>query len=115
MRFRPWVRRVRHRIELTDDELATKRTMMEMYPTQTRVISQLKRIATLAGKMGRLIGRGFTLDEFAKVEEFAPLPTGRDYTQSTHLLERFDYPGDDWQGRRIVFGRTLARVAQAWL
>jgi LmbE family N-acetylglucosaminyl deacetylase len=115
MRFRPWVRRTRHRIELTNDELATKRAMMEMYPTQTRVISELRRVATIAGRLGRLLGRGFTLDEFASIEEFAPVPSDRDYTRSTHIHERLDYPGDDWQGRRIVFGRTLARVARAWL
>ena len=115
MRFRPWVRRRTHRIDLTPDELATKRSMMQMYPTQERVISELSRVATLAGKLGRLFRRGFTLDEFAAVEEFAPIPDGRDYTRTTHAHERLDYPGDDWQGRRIVFGRTLARIGRAWL
>jgi LmbE family N-acetylglucosaminyl deacetylase len=115
MRFRPWVRRDKHRIYLTDAELAAKTDMLEMYPSQERVISELRRAAVVAGKLGRLIGRGFTLEEFAAVEEFAQVPTDRDYTRSTHLSARFDYPGDDWQGKPIVFGRTLARVGSAWL
>lgn len=115
MRFRPWIGRVRHRISLSDAELATKTAMMEMYPTQQRIISELKGVTTVAGKLARLIGRGFTLEDFARVEEFAPVPEGRDYSRSTHLSERFDYPGDDWQGRPIVFGRTLGRIGQRWL
>ena len=115
MRFRPWADRVRHRITLSDDELATKTSMMEMYPTQARVIGELKGVTTVAGKLARLVGRGFTLEDFARIEEFAPVPDGRDYGRSTHLSERLDYPGDDWQGRRIVFGRTLGRVGRRWL
>ncbi len=115
MRFRPWVRRDKHRVYLTDAELAAKTDMLGMYPTQERVISELRRAAVVAGKLGRLIGRGFTLEEFAAVEEFAPVPADRDYTRTTHLAERFDYPGDDWQGKPIRFGRTLGRIGAAWL
>lgn len=115
MRFRPWVRREKHRINLTASELAAKTDMLGMYPTQERVVSELRRAAVVAGKLGRLIGRGFTLEEFAAVEEFARVPADRDYTRSTHLTQRFDYPGDDWQGRPIIFSRTLARVGAAWL
>lgn len=114
MRFGRWYDGDEHAIALTDDELEAKRALLSMYPTQERVIRDLSRAIRAAGWVQRLRGRTFTFDDFARREVFGLVPSGRDYTRSTHRFPLLDYPGDDWKGQRIRFERTLARVGRVW-
>lgn len=114
MRFPPWYDGERFVLELDASELATKRAMFEMYPTQKRVIDELSRAVRAAGALQRLRGRRWTLDDFARFEHFGRVPEARDYTRSTHRTPLLDYPMDDWKGQRIRFERTLARIAREW-
>lgn len=114
MRFGPWYRGVRHEVRLTETELAAKQRMLDMYPTQERVITELRRAIRLAGYAKRLRGRSFTMEDFARREVFGVVPRTRDYRRSTHLSPLLDYPFDDWKGQRIRFERTLGRIGAAW-
>lgn len=112
-RFRPWMRRVRWRIALTPSELAAKSRMLELYPTQERVIRELRGAVELVGKLGRPIGRGFSIETFFAEEEFGPLHD-HDYRRSTHFTALLDYPFDDYRGTPIRFANTLGRVGARW-
>lgn len=114
MRFGPWYDGAQHEITLTDDELDAKKRMLGMYPTQTRVIDELRRAIKLRGLAERVRGRSFTFEDFARREVFGAVPAGRDPRRSTHRLPVLDYPLDDWKGQRIRFERTLGRIGAAW-
>lgn len=114
MRFPWWYPGRQFAIELTDAEVAAKARMLDMYPTQARVIGELRRAIELAGMLQRLRGRSYTFEDFGRREVFGAVPADRDYTRSTHRVPLLDYPFDDWKGQRIRFERTLARLGREW-
>ncbi len=114
MRFAPWYAGTQHEISLTEAELDAKKELLEMYPTQERVITELRRAIDVVGRLSRLRGRQYTFDDFGRREVFGAVPAARDCTKSTHISPRLDYPFDDWKGQRIRFERTLARIAAEW-
>ena len=101
------------RIRLTAEELEAKRAILALYPSQQAIVDQFRRIVGVLGAAGRPFGKGFTLDDYFGEEEFAEVEH-RDYTRSTHVSSRLDYPFDDYEGTPIRFNATLRRIAAAW-
>ncbi|MCB9726965.1 MAG: PIG-L family deacetylase [Deltaproteobacteria bacterium] len=115
LRFKPWRRQPVHELRLDPETMARKMRMFQCYPTQERILSQFERLVGLYGRVAGLVGKRFTFEDFGRREEFAPVPPDRDYRRSSHISPRLDYPGDDYEGTPIRFGRTLAPIAAALL
>lgn len=113
LRFRPWRRRPYFAVTLTDREYAAKSKMLDCYPTQQRIIDEFRSIITLYGRLSWLRLRPFSFDDFGRREAFGLGEAARDYTQSTHISSRLDYPFDDYMGDPIRFDATIMRVAEA--
>ncbi len=113
LRFRPWRSAPHHAITLTEPEWRAKDAMMGSYPTQTRIIDEFRRIIGLYAKLSWLRFKPFTFDDYGCREVFAAIPDDRDYTRSSHVTSRLDYPFDEYQGTPIRFSDTLARIARA--
>lgn len=111
LRFRPWRKAAYHAIELVDSEWKAKDAMMHCYPTQERIIDEFRRIIGLYAKLSWLRFKPFSFDDYGRREVFAPVPDDRDYTRSSHMSARLDYPFDDYQGTPIRFSETLSRIA----
>ncbi len=115
LRFKPWRRAPVHELHLSSDAAARKARMLACYPTQKRILGQFEKLVRFYGKASALWGKRFSFEDFGAREEFAPVPADRDYSRSTHLSPRLDYPGDDYKGTRIRFDKTLPVIAAALL
>ena len=115
LRFPPWRRGEGHEIRLRPEELAVKAAMSGCYPTQARIIRQFKRLMAVAGVVNPLRGRALGWDGFAGFEQFAPVPTDRDYTRAPHGFDALEYVGDDFEGEPIRFSTMIAPLARAIL
>jgi LmbE family N-acetylglucosaminyl deacetylase len=113
LRFKPWRRAPVHEVRLADAEFARKRAMFDAYPTQWRILRDFERLIRVYGVLSTLRLRPFSFADFGKREEFAPVPPDRDWTRSSHLHPKLDYPGDDYRGTPIRFEKTLAPIARA--
>jgi LmbE family N-acetylglucosaminyl deacetylase len=111
LRFKPWRRQPVFELRLDAAAMARKTAMFACYPTQKRILGQFEKLVRLYGRLGALGGRGFSFEDFGAREEFAAVPADRDYSRSTHWTPRLDYPGDDYQGTRIRFEKTLPVIA----
>ncbi|MBM4371835.1 MAG: hypothetical protein FJ098_09285, partial [Deltaproteobacteria bacterium] len=69
-----------------------------------RVIGGLGRVAALAG-------RGFTLEDFLRTEQFGPVDRDLDYGRSTHVLEAANYIRERHKGVKVRFDRHIREIA----
>jgi len=115
LRFKPWHRGVVHRVELDDAALATKMLLHSAYPSQVQLFKKFEGVIRLLGGAARLLGRGFSLEDFMRHEEFGPVPADRDYTADRHLHPALDYMLDDFEGTPIRFRTMIRPVVQELL
>ena len=109
LRFAPWHRGERHRITLTPQEFKCKEAAFSAYRSQVKLTALFKRLIGLYGLISALRLRPFTFRSFGREEEFAPVPTDRDYTKSTHRFEWFDYMFEDYLGEYVSFSKSVVR------
>ena len=88
--------------------------MISCYPTQVGLFRTFRRVVTWAGRLSALRGKPFTPDDYARREMFALVPPGRDYQQPPHGWDRLEYPGDDFQGVKIRYSRSIAPIARSY-
>jgi LmbE family N-acetylglucosaminyl deacetylase len=112
LRFAPWHRGVRHRIDLSAQELRLKEAAFSAYKSQGKITSQFKNLIRIYGALSALRLRPFGFKGYARVEEFAPVPANRDYLQSTHGHDFLDYMFDDYQGRPVTFSGSIRRFVE---
>jgi len=111
-RFHPLYRGPVHALELTAEEVALKRRCLERYPSQLELFRGFEKVIGGIGRAARVLGRGFTLDDFLARELFGPVDPDRDYTRSTHLFELANYIGEKHEGVKIRFDRHVAEIAR---
>ena len=111
-RFHPLYRGVIHALDLTPEELALKHRCFECYPSQMALFRYFERVIGGIGRSMRLIGRGFTLEDFLAVEQFGPVDLDMDYTRSTHNFEWTNYIKEKHDGVKIRFDRHVAEIAK---
>ena len=112
LRFAPWHRGVRHRINLSRPELRLKEAAFSAYKSQGKITSQFKNLIRIYGALSALRLKPFGFKGYALVEEFAPVPVNRNYLRSTHGHDFFDYMFDDYQGRPVTFSGSIRRFVE---
>lgn len=112
MRFHPLYKGPVHFITLTEEEMEIKRRAFECYPSQVELFAKFERVMNGIGTLGKLIGRGFSAEDFLKREHFAPVPTDIDYTRSFHRFEWANYMFDKNKDVKVRFDRHIAVIAR---
>lgn len=111
-RFHPRYKGVVHALRLTPEEVALKHRCLACYPSQLGLFRYFERIITGIGSSGRLVGRGFTVEDFMALEQFGPVDRDLDYTRSTHVFEWANYINEKHDGVKIRFDRHIAEIAR---
>jgi len=112
LRYPVWRGGVRHRIELTDEEMQVKNEAFSSYDSQAALTGAFRKVIQVKGVLSALIGRPYTFDRFVRTEEFGPVPPGRDYTRPPHGIDRLEYIGEDHKGVPVRFSNSLKRIVQ---
>jgi len=112
-RFHPRYKGIIHALQLTPEEAELKHRCLECYPSQMGLFRYFERIITGIGHSARLVGRGFTIEDFMALEQFGPVDRDMDYTRSTHAFEWANYINEKHDGVKIRFDRHIAEIAKA--
>ena len=111
LRFKPWFRGDRRRIQLDAEELAAKERVFQAYGSQTELLEQFRKvIATMGWAAMALDGRRTTVEDWLRQEEVGVVDPDLDYSRSTHLFERFNYMLDDFEGIPIRFDTMIQPI-----
>lgn len=115
MRFKPWFNGDRRRIVLDADEMETKRSVFEAYPSQAPLFNKFQTVLTALGWVNVVRGHRIKLDEYLGVEELGVVDPELDYKRSTHRLDRLNYMFDDFEGTPVRFSTMLRPIAELLL
>ncbi len=109
-RFHPLYRGERVRLRLSEAEMATKRAMIEAYPSQTRLFGDFQRVFRWLGFIGRLTGGPASVEEYLTHEELGPVPEALDYSAKPHVSDRLTYMFDDFEGSPVTFAGSVRPI-----
>ena len=110
LRFRPWYDGPIYHITLEEREAEIKRRVAECYPSQVGLIAKFEKVIGRIGWAAKLVGRGFTFEDYNRREEFGPVPVDFDYLAAPHALGFFTYMFEEHTGIPITFAKCLRPV-----
>jgi len=99
-RFKPWVERDVHSLTLNDQELESKMSLIDSYPTQAKMFGQFKKAINFVGKLNPLRGgQRFDYQGLAKKEVFEKVPSNFNYSKSPNRKgwENYMFYKDSWK------------------
>jgi LmbE family N-acetylglucosaminyl deacetylase len=111
-RFRPWWKNPVHEILLTDEEVKVKMDVITCYPSQQELFEKFRRVFDRTGKIARLIGKGFTAEDFLRKEVFGKVPEFRDYSAHPQFAEWATYMFDKNKNVKIRFDKCIRPIAE---
>jgi LmbE family N-acetylglucosaminyl deacetylase len=112
LRFKPWFRGDRRRVELNSAEFEVKRKVFECYPSQQDLFKKFRRVMTAVGALGALRGKFVSVEQYLGAEEFGVIEPDFDYLRSSHRYEPMNYMFDDFEGIPIRFDTMVKPVVQ---
>lgn len=113
-RFNPFYKGHKIRFKLTQKELETKVAALRLYKSQEELMIQFEKVLGFVGKLGALVGKGRSIEDFLGTEEFGAVPEDLDYTRSTHVFESADYIQEDFDNIPISFNRSILPIIRAF-
>jgi len=114
-RFGPWYKGERLRIQLTEQEIEKKREMMGAYPSQVKLFAKFEKVIRILGTLPKLIGKGFTPEDFLGTEQISPVPEDFDYTRAPYPMDFLNYMFEDFEKHAIGFEKNIRPITQALL
>lgn len=112
LRFKPWFKGDRRRVELTPEEREAKRAVFDAYPSQQALFARFRTVVGVVGSLGLLKGRRVSVEDYLGAEEIGVVDPDLDYGRSTHRLERLNYMFEDFEGIRIRFDAMIRPIVQ---
>ncbi len=115
LRFNPFYKGLRWRYELNEQEKENKVTQFEAYPSQVELFEKFKKVVGTIGKLGLLTrGKPYSVEEYAAVEEWGPVPEDWDYLKNPHTFDWANYIGDDFGKTPISFNKSIRPIIAAF-
>ncbi|MDP8222784.1 MAG: PIG-L family deacetylase [Candidatus Lernaella stagnicola] len=115
MRFNPAYPGLRWRYVINEREKQAKREMIEAYPSQTQLFAEFERVVGAVSFLGYLKnGRRLSLEEYASIEEYGPVPKGWDYLKNPHTFDWANYIGDDFAGVPVSFDKSVRPIVASF-